>query len=296
MREEVAWTHLTPGQIQEALAESDIDVCAAVIRSLLEEQGYHKRRMRKDLDMGEHADRDAQFLNITRVKGEYLAAGDPVLSIDTKKRELLGTFYRDGRVYAREAILAYDHDFPSYAEGVVIPYGLYDVARNFGYVNLGTSRDTSEFACDSVAWWWREYGSRLYPNSRRVCLPCDGGGSNSSTKYLFKEDPQGLSDRLGLEIRVAHYPPYCSKYNPIERRMSCHVTRACQGVLFDSMETVKRLIEGTRTAKGLCVSVGMSEKVYEVGRKYSEGFKESMKITFDDHLPKWNYRALPAKP
>ena len=103
-----------------------------------------------------------------------------------------------------------------------------------------------------------------------------------------------LADRLGLEVRVAHYPPYCSKYNPIERRMFCHVTRACQGVLFDSVGTVKRLIEGARTEKGLCVSVGVSEKEYEVGRKYTAGFKESMKIAFDDHLPKWNYRALPS--
>jgi len=294
MRQEVVWTDLTPGQIRERLAEKDIEVGLDALRNLLESQGYRRRQMQKYLDMGSHEDRDAQFLNITRIKAEYLEAGDPVLSIDTKKRELLGTFYRDGKVYGREPILAYDHDFPSHAEGKVLPYGLYDMRRNFGYVNLGTSRDTSEFACDSVAWWWEEYGRRLYPCSRRVCLLCDGGGSNSSTKYLFKEDLQGLSDRLGLEVRVAHYPPYCSKYNPIERRMFCHVTRACQGVLFDSVGTVKRLIEGTRTAKGLCVSVRVSEKVYEVGRKYTEGFKESMKIAFDDHLPKWNYRALPS--
>lgn len=296
MRQEVVWTHLTPKEIREAPAEKDIDVGLDALRDLLDGQGYRRRQMQKYLDMGSHADRDARFLNIAAVKARYLDAGDPVLSIDTKKRELLGTFYRDGKVYGRQALPAFDHDFPSHAEGVVIPYGLYDVRRNFGYVNLGTSRDTSEFACDSVAWWWEEYGRRLYPTSRRVCLLCDGGGSNSSTKYLFKEDLQGLADRLGLEIRVCHYPPYCSKYNPIERRMFCHVTRACQGVLFDSVGTVKRLIEGTRTAKGLCVSVGVSEKVYEVGRKYAEGFKEDMKIRFDDHLPKWNYRALPSPP
>ena len=127
-----------------------------------------------------------------------------------------------------------------------------------------------------------------------MCLLCDGGGSNSVNKYLFKEDLQGLSDRLGLELRVTHYPAYCSKYNPIERRMFCHVTRACQGVLFDSVSTVRCLVEGTRTKTGLGVSVGVSQKVYEVGRKYTQGFKESMKIVFDDHLPKWNYRALPA--
>lgn len=295
MRADVIWTDRTPKEIQERLAEKDIDVGVDVIRDVLATLGYRKRKMSKYLDMGAHEDRDAQFVNLTRIKGEYLGSGDPVLSIDTKKRELLGTFYRNGRVYAQQPIRALDHDFPSHAEGVVVPYGLYDVGRNLGYVNLGTSRDTSAFACDSVGWWWDQFGHRLYPGARRVLLLCDGGGSNSATKYLFKEDLQNLSDRLGLELRVGHYPPYCSKYNPIERRMFCHVTRACQGVLLDSVDTVKRLVEKTRTEAGLCVAVGVSEKVYEVGRKYTDGFKDQMKIVFDDHLPKWNYRAVPTR-
>jgi hypothetical protein len=296
MREDVVWTDLTTKGIQEILAEKDIDVCVEVIRDVLHDQGIRQRSILKYLDMGSHEDRDAQFQNIARIKAEYFATPNPILSIDTKKRELLGTFYRDGKVYSKQSLLAYDHDFPSYAEGVVIPYGLYDLKRNFGYVNLGTSYDTSEFACDSVAWWWEQYGRQLYPDARSVCLLCDGGGSNSANKYLFKEDLQGLSDRLGLEIRVTHYPPYCSKYNPIERRMFCHVTRACQGVLFDSVATVKRLIEKTRTATGLGVIVGVLGKVYQRGRKYAEGFKDSMKILFDAVMPKWNYRVVPAVP
>jgi len=294
MREGVVWTDLTTKEIQETLAEKDISVCVDVIRDLLDDQGFRQRSIQKYLDMGSHEDRNAQFQNIARIKAEYFASPDPILSIDTKKRELLGTFYRDGKVYTRQSLLAYDHDFPSYADGTVIPYGLYDLRRNFGYVNLGTSYDTSEFACDSVAWWWEQYGRQLYPGARSVCLLCDGGGSNSANKYLFKEDLQALSDRLGLEIRVAHYPPYCSKYNPIERRMFCHVTRACQGVLFDSVATVKRLIEKTRTATGLGVVVGVLGKIYQRGRKYAEGFKESMTILFDTVMPKWNYRAVPS--
>ena len=296
MREDAVWTDLTPREIREALAEKDLSVSLDTVRLLLDHEGYGRRQIVKYLDMGEHADRDAQFKNIARIKAEYLASGDPILSIDTKKKELLGTFYRDGRVYTRQGLLAYDHDFPSYADGVVVPYGLYDIRRNFGYVSLGTSKDTTEFACDSIAWWWNEHGKRLYPTAGKVCLLCDGGGSNSSTKYVFKEDLEKLSDRIGLEVRVAHYPPYCSKYNPIERRMFCHVTRACQGVLFDSVATVKRLIEKTRTATGLGVVVEVLDKVYETGRKYAEGFKESMKILFDDYLPKWNYRAVPSAP
>jgi hypothetical protein len=296
MRGDVVWTDLTTKEVQEALDEKDISVCVDVIQDLLNDQGFRRRSIQKYRDMGSHEDRNAQFQNIARIKAEYFATPNPILSIDTKKRELLGTFYRDGKVYTKQSLLAYDHDFPSYAEGTVFPYGLYDLKRNFGYVNLGTSYDTSEFACDSVAWWWEQYGRQLYPDARSVCLLCDGGGSNSANKYLFKEDLQDLSDRLGLELRVAHYPPYCSKYNPIERRMFCHVTRACQGVLFDSVATVKRLIEKTRTATGLGVVVGVLGKVYRRGRKYAEGFKESMKILFDTVMPKWNYRAVPSAP
>ena len=296
MREGVVWTDLTTAQIQERLAEKDIDVCADVIRDVLDEYGFRRRAILKYRDMGSHEDRDAQFQRIAQIKAEYFAGPDPILSIDTKKRELLGTFYRAGQVYTNQPLLAYDHDFPSHAEGTVIPYGLYDLKRNFGYVNLGTSYDTSEFACDSVAWWWEHDGRALYPRARSVCLLCDGGGSNSANKYLFKQDLQGLSDRLGLEIRVAHYPPYCSTYNPIERRLFCHITRACQGVLFDSVATVKWLIEKTRTERGLGVIVGLLGKVYQRGRTYAEGFKENMKILFDAVLPKWNYRAVPTTP
>ena len=180
--------------------------------------------------------------SIARIKAEYGGSPDPILSIDTKKRELLGTYYRKGRLYTRQGLLAYDHDFPKYAEGVVIPYGLYDLKRNFGYVSLGSSHDTTEFVCDSIAWWWLEYGRQDYPGAESLCLLCDGGGSNSADKYLFKEDLQKLADLLKLEIRVTHYPPYCSKYNPIEHRLFPHLTRACQGVIFESVGLVKELM------------------------------------------------------
>jgi hypothetical protein len=288
------WTDLTVQEIQDRLREKDLYVCLDVVRNLLDEENYGLRRVQKYLEMGQHQDRDAQFVNIARIKQEYLNSPNPILSIDTKKKELLGTFYRDGQVYTRNGpLLAYDHDFPSHAEGVVIPYGLYDLKRNFGYLSVGTSKDTSEFACDSIAWWWTQFGNRLYRGAKSIGLLCDGGGSNSANKYLFKEDLQKLSDLLGLEIRVTHYPPYCSKYNPIERRLFCHVTRACQGVLFDSVATVKRLLEKTQTSTGLGVIVEVLDKVYQTGRKYTEGFKENMKILFDDFLPKWNYRAVP---
>jgi Rhodopirellula transposase DDE domain len=293
MRTEVLATDLTPKEIRDNLTERDIYVSEEVIRRLLEDQGYRLHKAQKYLEMGEHPDRNTQFENIARLKADYLAAGDPILSIDTKKRELLGTFYRAGRLYSRQGLLVWDHDFPSFAEGVVIPYGIYDVRRNFGYVNLGTSHDTTEFACDSLWWWWSNFGQQLYPGAKSVCLLCDGGGSNSASKYLFKEDLQKLVDRMGIPIRVTHYPPYCSKFNPIERRLFPHLTRAVQGVIFDSVGTVQRLLEKARTTTGLGVIVSVLDKIYQTGRKYAQGFKENMKILFDDLLPKWNYRVVP---
>jgi hypothetical protein len=294
MKEEIIWTDLAPKEIQEAFRERDYYFGLPFIRELLREEGYRRLKARKDLEMGSHPDRNAQFENLARIKQEYLDSNNPIVSIDTKKRELIGTFYRAGQVYTRRGLLAYDHDFPSFAEGVVLPYSIYDLKRNFGYVSLGTSKDTTEFACDSILWWWTGYGQVQYPGAKSICLLCDGGGSNSSNKYLFKEDLQKLANTIGLEVRVAHYPPYCSKFNPIERRLFPHMTRAAQGVLFDCVGTVKRLFEKTQTRTGLGVVVEIVHKIYETGRKYAEGFKENMKILFDHFLPKWNYRAVPS--
>jgi hypothetical protein len=139
-------------------------------------------------------------------------------------------------------------------------------------------------------------GRKAYPQATRLLLLCDGGGSNSARRYVFKEELQALAQRLGLEIRVAHYPPYCSKYNPIEHRLFPHVTRACQGVVFHTLEIVKALMEKTSTSTGLQVTVDILNKLYATGRKCAAGFKQNMKIIFDDFLPQWNYRAVPALP
>jgi hypothetical protein len=147
--------------------------------------------------------------------------------------------------------------------------------------------------CDSIAAWWETHGRAAYPHAQRLLILCDGGGSNSATQYLFKEDLQQLANRLNVELRVAHYPPYCSKHNPIEHRVFPHLTRACQGVIFHTMEIARQFMEGAKTSSGLRVTVGLLAKVYAKGRKYAADFKDTMKIVFDDHLPKWNYRAIP---
>ena len=158
---------------------------------------------------------------------------------------------------------------------------------------MGNSKETSQFACDNLRNWWYDQGQHLYPDATSLLILCDGGGSNHSRHYLFKQDLQELADELGLDIRIAHYPPYCSKYNPIEHRMFPHVTRACQGVVFESIELVKELMSSATTTKGLLVTVKIIDKVYETGRKVADDFKETMCIVFDQFLPQWNYTATP---
>lgn len=201
--------------------------------------------------------------------------------------------YREGKLYTQEPIKVFDHDWATLATGVAIPHGLYDMTENVGYIQIGISRDTSEFACDSIRYWWNTYGKILYPLANSILLLCDGGGSNSSRHFIFKQDLQALVNELGLEIRIAHYPPYTSKYNPIEHRLFPHVSRVCQGVIFDSIQTVKELMATATTRTGLNVFTKIIDKTYQTGRKVTEGFKSNMQIVFDEYLPRWNYTAKP---
>ena len=237
--------------------------------------------------------RNAQFERIAELRALYEAKGNPVVSVDTKKKELIGNLFREGKIYTTETIEVFDHDFPSLAEGVAIPHAVYDIANNEGYVIIGTSRDTSEFACDSIRYWWDNFGKAHYPNADSILMLMDGGGSNSSRHYIFKQDLQALADEIGIEIRIAHYPPHTSKWNPIEHRLFPHITRSLQGMVLTTHQLAKELIEKTTTKSGLKVFSSIFNRVYETGRKVAEGFKESMRIIFDDNLAPWNYVAVP---
>ena len=237
--------------------------------------------------------RNAQFERIAELRTLYKAKGNPVVSVDTKKKELIGNLFREGKIYTTETVEVFDHDFPSLAEGVAIPHAIYDIAHNEGYVIIGTSRDTSEFACDSIRYWWDNFGKAHYPNADSILMLMDGGGSNSSRHYIFKQDLQALADEIGIEIRVAHYPPHTSKWNPIEHRLFPHITRSLQGMVLTTHQLAKELIEKTTTKSGLKVFSTIFNRVYETGRKVAEGFKESMRIIFDDNLAPWNYVAVP---
>jgi transposase len=296
MDDEVIWTDLKAQEIAERLKEDhQVTVSKSVVRKLLKKHGYRQRKAQKKQSLKSVPDRDEQFGRINALLAEYRAQGNPIISFDTKKKEFLGNFYRDGRLYTQKAVQTYDHDFTSLAQGVIIPHGIYDLLHNLGYLHLGTSKDTSQFACDCIRDWWLNHGKQAFPSATSILGLCDGGGSNSALHYIFKEDLQKLVDELGIEIRIAHFPPYCSKFNPIEHRLFPHVTRACQGVVFSSVALVKQLMEKTHTKKGLRVVVKVLDTVYQTGRKVAEGFKEQMRIVFDAFLPQWNYRAIPVQ-
>ena len=276
MEEEVIWTDLTATDIAERLAKLGLPVSVHVVEQLFELTGYGRVGKPKNTApwakaSGPGCSVRPRLLNSNR----STATPNPVLSIDTKKKELLGNFYRDGKLFTKEVLRNFDHDYPSFADGVVIPHGLYDMKLNRGYLHLGASHDTSEFACDALEDWWLRFGRYLYPQAASLGLLCDGGGSNSSRTYLFKADLQAFVNRIQLPVRVAHYPPYTSKYNPIEHRLFPHVTRACQGVIFKSVALVKQLMEKTSTRTGLSVVVDILDRVYQTGGRSPRSVKQT---------------------
>ena len=293
MDERIRWTNLTHQQIADKLTEKGIKVSRKIVKQLFKKHGYVKRAAQKAVSTGICKYRDEQFKIIAELRVEYQAAGNPIISIDTKKKELIGNLYRDGKLYTLEVQRVFDHDFPHLADGIVIPHGIYDIIKNMAYINIGTSKDTGEFACDSIRQWWYEQGRYDYPNATSILILCDAGGSNSYRHYIFKEDLQKLVDEIGVEIRVAHYPSYASKWNPIEHKLFCHVTRALKGVILKSYELVKELLETTTTKTGLTVKANIINKVYQTGRKVEDNFKKTMRIIFDEKLGNWNYRAIP---
>ena len=293
MRQDVRWTDATPQEISDSLQAHAVCVGPRIVRRMLARLGFARRQIAKVLPGGDSPHRREQFRHLAALMQAFLEAGNPVLSIDTKTKAYLGTCYRAGKVYCREALKAFDHDVPSLARGVIIAHGLYDLARNQGWMHLGLSRDTTPFACESVRLFWHHDGQRLDPHASAILLLCEGGGSNSCHKHVFKEDLPGVVNDLEVPIRVVHYPAYCSTCNPIERRLFSHVTRACQGVLFDSLHTVQELIQKTKTHQGLTVTVRVLDTLYEGGRTVSNAFKKNMPIVFEKLLPQWNYWAVP---
>jgi len=293
MDEKVKWTNLNRGEIRERMRKQGVKVSVNIIRKLLKKHGFVKRKALKKTSTGSNKNRDQQFKKIANLRSQYEDSNNPIISIDAKKKESIGNLYRDGHLETTETIEVFDHDFPHLANGKVTPYGVYDLKNNESFINIGTSCDTSDLACDSIKIWWNTIGKKKYPNATSILILADGGGSNSSRNHLFKESLQNLSNILGIELRMAHYPPYASKWNPIEHRVFPHITRSLSGVILLSISIVKELIKKTTTKTGLKVFTRVSKKIYKTGRKVASDFYEHANIKFDSLLGNWNYVVNP---
>jgi hypothetical protein len=291
--ENIVWTNRSPQQIAEELADDGFSVCADTVRRILtEDLELGLRQAAKEEASKAFTFREEQFQHIARRRKRYEQRGWPVLSIDTKKKELLGNFFRPGRAYTDSVLKVLDHDFVTLGGGRMVPYGIYDTVENEGFMLLGQSADTSELVCDALWRWWQRLGKHRYPYAGGLLLLCDCGGSNGNRQLRFKEDLADLAYDLGRPIEVAHYPPGCSKYNPIEHRMFCHVTRALQGVILRSIQVARDFISRTTTQTGLRVVVEIARNTYERGRKATREFLDNMPIRFNRFLPELNYTAL----
>lgn len=283
------WTHQTTQKIAECLAERGIHVSATAVRRLLGQMGYSLKGNRKSLSAGDHPGRDSQFNVIKELREEFTKAGDPIISVDTKKKELIGLFKNPGRTWCREAKKVSDHDFRSEAKGIAVPYGIYDLAQNAGLLVVGESADTPEFASNSIRTWWNTCGRRDYPNAGRLLILADSGGSNGAHYRSWKKFLQEIADETGLTLTVAHYPAGASKWNPIEHRMFSEISKNWAGIPLESFETVVNLASATRTKTGLRIDACRDHRTYEKGIKVSDREMRELAITRHDTNEKWNY-------
>lgn len=295
------WTRKTTAKIARQLKRAGIRVSANTVARLLKKMNYSLRVNLKCLESGlknppDPRQRDLQFRYIRRQIGIYRALGLPVLSVDTKSRELVGAFHQSGRRWAQTPIEVLDHDFPSDAKGVAIPYGIYDLNRNEGFVCVGTSRDTSQFAVDAIRTWWINAGANHYAQADRLLIVADCGGSNGYRTRLWKHQLQvAFCNRFDLKVKVCHYPPGSSKWNPIEHRMFSFITGNWSAQPLLDYETVLKFIRTTKTAAGLKIRAVLNTKRYPKGIKVSNEQMEQIELKRYTLRPLWNYSIAPAK-
>ena len=289
MNERIRWTNLSWIRISDLLKSKGLNVGRYVVKNLMKQLGYVRRKMVKCKTMAQVTFRNEQFEYIKRITNEFILKSLPVLSLDTKKKELIGNFYRDGHLLTHEQIDVWDHDFKSLAQGTVVPHGIYDIYQNICYLTLGRSSDTAEFMCDNLLYYWKKHIRYHYPFADKMLLLCDGGGSNGSRFHVVKEALHHLAKKIDIEIVVAHYPAYCSKWNPVEHKAFCHITRAWKGIVFDSVQTVEDWAIKATTKTGFHVKVWQNTKEYKTGKTASEEFLKNKPVKFNQCLPQWNY-------
>lgn len=287
------WTALRLRKIAGHLGRLGLVICPNTVRRLLEKLGYALYSNRKSL-CSRNPDRDQQFRYLARQRRQFVRQHDPIISVDTKKRELIGPFKNAGRAWSRKAVAVNDHDFPSLAKGVAIPYGIHDCQANRAAIFIGTSRNTANFAVESICQWWRREGCHRYRGTSRLLILADSGGSNGANCHQWKHALQEkLADRYGLSITVCHYPTGASKWNPIEHRVFSEISKQWAGVPLNDYPTVLRLIRETKTTPGLRVTATLNAKAYPIGIKITPQQIRELSLSKHSVLPKWNYTLLP---
>ena len=295
------WSRRSTAKISGQLTRLGIHVSSRTVARLLKDMGYSLRIHVKTIESGSRSRRDPvlrdrQFAYIKRQRRDFTQRHLPIISIDSKSRELIGPFHRKGRVWSDRAIEVLDHDYPSDAEGVGLTYGIYDLCRNTGFVCLGTSHDTAEFAVDCIRTWWLQDGRHHYSDPDELLMLADCGGSNSYRTALWKHRLQvAFCDKTGVKVRVCHYPPGASKWNPIEHRMFSFISINWAGKTLDSYETMLKYIRSTKTEQGLRIRACMNTKPYEKGQKPSKEEMANVVLKRYRVNPDWNYVISPSK-
>jgi transposase len=290
------WTSRSVANLTSALRAQGFDVHESTVRRQLKGLGYSLQANRKTHEGADHPDRDGQFEHITQVSAQTLAANEPLISVDTKKKELIGSYKNGGRELAPtgKPILVNTHDFIDQELGKAIPYGIYDVGRDEGWVSVGISADTAQFAVAAIRSWWENLGSKRYPNPGTLTITADCGGSNSYRTRLWKLELQHLADQTGLTIRVMHYPPGTSKWNKIEHRLFSYISINWRAKPLLSRETVIDLIASTTTSTGLKVYARLDPSTYPTKIQVTEEQIRAIKLRGEAFHPEWNYTVIPS--
>lgn len=289
------WVRRSSRRLSKELKEKGYQVSNRLVCNLLKSMGFSMRVNVKKRASTSHApSRDAQFEYIAARRSSFQAANLPVISIDTKKKELVGNFMTKGRSWCRMSIEVSDYSYASMAECIAVPYGVYDLAKNHGYVYVGTFADTPEFAATAVQKWWTDWGSQGYPGKTELLILADGGGSNGCRSRAWKKQVQArLCDELGLTVTVCHYPPSCSKYNPIERRLFSQISANWSGKPLQHLEVMLAYIRGTKTDTGLTVEAYLLEGDFKKGERIPENELSRLSVRPHDVCPTWNYTIVP---
>jgi hypothetical protein len=290
------WTCKSAAKLAQALRELGHEVVDRTVLRLLKANGYSLQANKKTREGAQHPDRDAQFAHINQTVADAIAAGQPAISVDTKKRELVGDFKAVGREFERKRtpVEVRGHDFRDEDLGHAIPYGVYDLATDEGWVGVGITRDTATFAVNTILDWWQQLGRKRYPDATTLTITADCGGSNSPRTRLWRAEVQRLADQTGLEIVVCHFPPGTSKWNKIEHRMFSFVSLNWRGKPLETLEVIINLIAGTTTTTGLKVYAQLDDRTYEKGVEVSDEQLAAVNITRNAFHGDWNYAIRPS--